>query len=292
MNTVSAFFQSIGGLISTIGIGDIVDIVIVAYIIFKIIELISKNNSMNLAKGLFLILIALWLSGVFKLTMINYLLRKAVEIGLIAVVIIFQPELRKLLAKMGSRNIYGIFSPNVRSSTELENSITQTVLACEQMSASKTGALILFERGIKLGDIMTTGTVLDADTTAELLKNVFYPKAPLHDGALVIRNGRIAAAGCVLPLTSNTNLSKDLGMRHRAGIGVSEQSDAVVVIVSEETGAISIAIEGMLKRNLDKPTFEMLLRNELISDEPEKRGISDMISRVFNKRRVNGDEED
>lgn len=292
MNTVSAFFQSIGGLISTIGIGDIVDIVIVAYIIFKIIELIRKNNSINLAKGLFLILIALWLSGIFKLTMINYLLRKAVEIGLIAVVIIFQPELRKLLAKMGSRNIYGLFSSNVRNSTELENSIAQTVLACEQMSASKTGALILFERGIKLGDIMTTGTVLDADTTAELLKNVFYPKAPLHDGALVIRNGRIAAAGCVLPLTSNTNLSKDLGMRHRAGIGVSEQSDAVVVIVSEETGAISIAIEGMLKRNLDKPTFEMLLRNELINDEPEKRGISDMISRIFNKRRVNGDEED
>lgn len=289
---LSSFFQTMGGLIQTIGIGDIVDIVIVAYLIYNLIELIRKTSSMNLTKGLFVVLIALWLSGIFNLTMINYLLRKAVEIGLIALVIIFQPELRKLLAKMGSRNFYGFFSSSAQSSTELENAINQTVLACEQMSASRTGALIIFERGINLGDIMATGTVIDADTTAELLKNVFYPKAPLHDGALVIRNGRIAAAGCVLPLTANNNLSKELGMRHRAGIGASEQSDAVVVIVSEETGAISVAIEGMLKRNLDKTVFETLLRSELISDTVEKKGIPELIARVFDKRRVNSDEKD
>ena len=205
-------------------------------------------------------------------------------------VILFQPELRKLLAKMGSRKFYGFFSSKEQDSTEIEAAITQTVLACEQMSKTKTGALIIFERNIMLNDIMTTGTIIDADITAELLKNIFYPKAPLHDGAVIIKKARIAAAGCVLPLTSNNNLSKDLGMRHRAGIGASEQSDAIVVIVSEETGAISVAIEGMLKRNLDKQTFEKLLRNELVQEEIKKITASELISRIFDKRKVNGDE--
>ena len=291
LNSLSGFFNSIGSLLSTIGIADIIDIIIVAYIIYRIIGLIRKTSSYNLARGLLLVLIALWLSGVFNLTMINYLLRKAVEIGLIALVIIFQPELRRLLAKMGSRKFNGLFSSGSQNLSELEAAINQTVLACEQMSAAKTGALIIFERGIKIGDIMTTGTIIDSDITAELLKNIFYPKAPLHDGALIIRNARIAAAGCVLPLTANTNLSKDLGMRHRAGIGASEHSDAVVVIVSEETGAISIAIEGMLKRNLDKATFEMILRNELIRDESKKSRSSEFISRLFGKSKVTNDEE-
>ena len=175
-------------------------------------------------------------------------------------------------------------------SSELESAIAQTVLACEQMSKTKTGALILFERNIMLNDLMATGTIIDADTTAELLKNIFYPKAPLHDGAVIIKKGRIASAGCVLPLTSNNNLSKDLGMRHRAGIGASEQSDAVVVIVSEETGAISVAIEGMLKRNLDKQTFEKLLHNELVREEVGKNTASELISRIFGRHKVNGDE--
>lgn len=290
MNGVARFFQGMGSLISTIGPADIVDIIIVAYLIYKVIGLIRKTSSYNLAKGLLVLLVALWLSGLFNLTMINYLLRKAVEIGLIALVILFQPELRKLLAKMGTRNFYGFFSPKVQNVSEIETAINQTVLACEQMSATKTGALIIFERSLKLNDIITTGTVIDADITAELLKNIFYPKAPLHDGALIIRDARIAAAGCVLPLTASNNLSKDLGMRHRAGIGASEQSDAIVVIVSEETGAISIAIEGMLKRNLDKATFEKLLRNELVQEEVKKSTAAELISRLKNRRKVNSDE--
>lgn len=290
MNAVAGFFQEIGSLVTTIGFADIIDILIVAYLIYKVIDLIRKTSSYNLAKGLLVLLIALWLSGIFKLTMINYLLRKAVEIGLIALVIIFQPELRKLLAKMGSRKFYGFFSAKEQNSSEIEDAITQTVLACEQMSKTKTGALILFERSMMLNDIMTTGTRIDASITAELLKNIFYPKAPLHDGAVVIKKARIAAAGCVLPLTANNNLSKDLGMRHRAGIGASEQSDAIVVIVSEETGAISVAIEGMLKRNLDKQTFEKLLRNELVQEEVKKNTASEFISRIFDKHKVNGNE--
>ena len=290
MNTVAGFFQDIGNLISTIGFADIVDIIIVAYLIYKVIDLIRKTSSYNLARGLLVLLIALWLSGMFKLAMINYLLRKAVDIGLIALVIIFQPELRKLLAKMGSRNFYGFFSSKAHETSEIDAAITQTVLACEQMSKTKTGALILFERNMKLNDIMATGTNIDSDITAELLKNIFYPKAPLHDGAAVIRKSRIAAAGCVLPLTSNNNLSKDLGMRHRAGIGASEQSDALVVIVSEETGAISVAIEGMLKRNLDKQTFEKILRNELVQEEVKKNTAAEVISRIFDKHKVNANE--
>ena len=290
MNTVAGFFQDIGNLISTIGFADIVDILIVAYLIYKVIDLIRKTSSYNLARGLLVLLIALWLSGMFKLAMINYLLRKAVDIGLIALVIIFQPELRKLLAKMGSRNFYGFFSSKAHETSEIDAAITQTVLACEQMSKTKTGALILFERNMKLNDIMATGTNIDSDITAELLKNIFYPKAPLHDGAAVIRKSRIAAAGCVLPLTSNNNLSKDLGMRHRARIGASEQSDALVVIVSEETGAISVAIEGMLKRNLDKQTFEKILRNELVQEEVKKNTAAEVISRIFDKHKVNANE--
>lgn len=290
MNTVAGFFEDIGNLISTIGFADIVDILIVAYLIYKVIDLIRKTSSYNLARGLLVLLIALWLSGMFKLAMINYLLRKAVDIGLIALVIIFQPELRKLLAKMGSRNFYGFFSSKAHETSEIDAAITQTVLACEQMSKTKTGALILFERNMKLNDIMATGTNIDSDITAELLKNIFYPKAPLHDGAAVIRKSRIAAAGCVLPLTSNNNLSKDLGMRHRAGIGASEQSDALVVIVSEETGAISVAIEGMLKRNLDKQTFEKILRNELVQEEVKKNTAAEVISRIFDKHKVNANE--
>ena len=148
--------------------------------------------------------------------------------------------------------------------------ITQTVLACVDMSATRTGALIIFERDNRLDDQIRTGTILDAETTAELLKNIFYPKAPLHDGAAIIRSGRIQAAGCMLPLSNNPNLSKELGMRHRAGIGMSEASDAVVVIVSEETGAISVAVNGMLKRHLTKDTFEKILRNELIPEVKEE----------------------
>lgn len=290
MNTVASFFQDIGNLISTIGFADIVDILIVAYLIYKVIDLIRKTSSYNLARGLLVLLVALWLSGMFKLAMINYILRKAVDIGLIALVIIFQPELRKLLAKMGSRNFYGFFSAKAQDSSEIDAAITQTVLACEQMSKTKTGALILFERSMKLNDIMATGTSIDAEITAELLKNIFYPKAPLHDGAAVIRKSRIAAAGCVLPLTSNNNLSKDLGMRHRAGIGASEQSDALVVIVSEETGAISVAIEGMLKRNLDKQTFEKILRNELVQKEVKKNTAKEFVSRIFDKHKVDANE--
>jgi diadenylate cyclase len=259
----------------TIRFADVVDILIVAYLIYKLIELIRRTNSFKLAKGIIVLLLVLWLSGIFKLTMINYILRKAVELGLIAIVIIFQPELRKLLEKMGSGELYKHFPVKGQDISVMDQAISQTVLACRDMSATRTGALIVFERGTSLNEYMRTGTVINSNVNAELMKNLFYDKAPLHDGAVVIRDGRIASAGCVLPLSKSNNLSKDLGMRHRAGIGMSEVSDAVIAIVSEETGSISVAQNGMLKRHLNTATFEKLLRSELMPEaETEKNSVS------------------
>lgn len=287
METISTALERSVNYMMTIGIADIIDIVIVAYLLYKAIWFVRKTNSYNLAKGLAVLLIVLWISYIFNLKMINYLLRKAVELGLIAILILFQPELRRVLERMGSN----FSSGRQAASNEMDTAIAQTVLACSDMSDSRTGALIIFERNVKLNDIMSTGTIIDSNTTAELLKNLFFNKAPLHDGAVVIRDGRIAAAGCVLPLTQNKNLSKDLGMRHRAGIGLSEQSDAVVVIVSEETGAASVAMEGMLKRHLSPATLDKILRSELIreDDSQSKRGLFAFIKNFF---KVKNDEED
>ena len=273
--------------LSTMGISDFLDIIIVAYLIYKAIGFVRRTNSNNLAKGLVVFLLALWGSDIFSLTMINFLLRKTAELGLIALLILFQPELRRLLERMGS----GFASGRSSSGTVMDSAISQTVQACCDMSASKTGALIIFERGVALNSIISTGTVINADTTAELLKNMFFNKAPLHDGAVIIRDGRIAAAGCVLPLTQRTNLSKDLGMRHRAGIGLSEESDAVIIVVSEETGAISAAMDGMLKRHLSGEALDKLLRGELIREEDstEKHGLIDNIRNFF-KVNANVDE--
>ena len=266
--------------IKTIGISDAFDILIVAFLIYELLRLLQKTNVIRVARGIIVLLMVLWLSGVLGLSMINFLLRKAVELGLIALVILFQPELRRLLEKMGSRSrLAGLFG-NEFQSLHLDSAITQTVLACSDMSATRTGALIVFVRDNQLADPISTGTLIDASVTAELLKNLFFKNSPLHDGAVIIRDGRVAAAGCILPVSKNMNLSRDLGTRHRAGIGISEQSDAAVVIVSEETGAISVAEDGMLKRHLSPETMETLLRKELVTEDsasPKKKNLLDMI---------------
>ena len=277
-------------LFTTLGIADIVDILLVAYLIYKAIWFVRRTNSYNLAKGIIVFLLVMLLADLFGLKMISFVMRKAAELGLIALVILFQPELRRVFERMGS----GFGTLRGERGTEIDSSIAHTVLACTEMSSSRTGALIIFERNVKLNEIMSTGTIINADTNAELIKNIFYDKAPLHDGALIIRGGRIAAAGCVLPLTKNTNLSKELGMRHRAGIGLSEQSDAVVVIVSEETGSISVSIDGMLKRHLTASTLERLLRAELIveEDDRDQRGLKQLINKLFKGKNNEEDKRD
>ena len=255
----------------TMRASDIADVLIVAAIIYWLIGVIRRTNTSRVATGIVMLLMVLWISGpgMLKLTMIHSLLQNVVELGLIAIVVLFQPELRRILERLGSGKFMNLSTAVPTSS---ESVIAQTVLACTDMSATRTGALIVFERTTLLNDQMSTGTIVNADVTSELLRNIFFVKAPLHDGAVIIREGRLAAAGCMLPLTQNANLSSDLGMRHRAGIGMSEHSDAVVVIVSEETGGISVAIDGMLKRHLSPETFEKILRSELMPDEDEAQG--------------------
>lgn len=254
---------------SMISIFDIVDIAIIAFIIYQVIVLVRTTSSGRVAKGVLLLLAALGLSTAFHLYTVNFLLSRVLEYGAIALVVLFQPELRKLLEQVGSSKIGQVFSTKQNVADELDDAITQTVLAFDSLSESKTGALIVFERKNMLDDSIRTGTALDAGVNAELLKNIFWNKAPLHDGAVIVRNGRIVGAGCMLPMSGSLNISKELGMRHRAGIGVSEQTDAIAAIVSEETGSISVAVGGMLKRHLAPETLERLLRNELMPEKKE-----------------------
>ena len=266
----------IGRYLLTIQVADVLDIAIMAFVLYKVFILVQSTKAASLLKGLLIFLAALVFSSLFKLNGINYIMSKMVEWGVLALIILFQPEIRRVLEQMGSRRFIAFFT-HTEVSNVLEQTIRQTVLACTEMSQSRTGALIVFEREMLLDDMVRSGTVLDASVSSELLKNIFFVKAPMHDGAVIIRDGRVLGAGCMLPLSKNVNLSRDQGMRHRAGIGMSENSDAVVVIVSEETGSISVAIGGMLKRHLKPETLENLLRNELLPQEdhePDKQKFS------------------
>ena len=264
--TLTELFATIGRYLLTIEVSDVLDIAIMAFALYKVLTLVQTTKAASLLKGLFVFLAALLLSYLFGLNGIYYLLSRMVEVGVLALIILFQPEIRRILEEMGSRRILALFTRTENASV-LEQTIEQTVLACSEMSQSRTGALIVFERDILLDDMVRSGTVLDAAVSSELLKNIFFVKAPMHDGAVIVRHGRVLGAGCMLPLSKNVNLSRDLGMRHRAGIGMSENSDAVVVIVSEETGSISVATGGMLKRHLKPETLDNLLRNELLPQE-------------------------
>lgn len=273
--------------LSLIQIADILDIAIMAFVIYKVLSLVQSTKAANLLKGLLVFFALLMLSGVLRLHGINYILSAMVDIGVVALIVLFQPELRQLLEQVGSRRITSLFMPTA-SVTGLEQTISQTVLACTEMSKTRTGALIVFEQEILLDDMIRSGTVLDATVSSELLKNIFFVKAPMHDGAVIIRNGRVQGAGCMLPLSKNVNLSRELGMRHRAGIGMSENSDAVVVIVSEESGSISVAIGGMLKRHLKAETLENILRNELLPPEEEEEKQKFHLSSLLHIKKTGG----
>ena len=269
MEAIINFFKEFAALVPTIQIMDVVDILLVAFVIYKIILMLQTTSSARIAKSIVIILLLTAATSLLNMYLMNYLLDKILEIGLIALVIMFQPEPRRMPEKLGSKSFREILSMK-EEQRNIDRVISETVRACEIMSRERTGVLIVFERTTSLEDYQKTGTVIDARVSTELLRNIFFTKASLHDGAVIIRNERIAAAGCVLPLTENRNISSDLGTRHRAGIGMSEVSDAVVVIVSEETGTISVAISGMLKRHLAPQTLEKLLLNELAPKEETK----------------------
>ncbi len=282
----------IGRYLLTIQLTDILDITIMVFVLSKVLALVKSTKAASLLKGLFVFLAALVLSSVFRLNGINYIMSRMVEWGVLALIILFQPEIRRILEEMGSKRFIAFFAHTTEADV-MEQTITQTVMACTDMSMTRTGALIVFEREILLDDMVRSGTVLDASVSSELLKNIFFVKAPMHDGAVIIRNGRVLGAGCMLPLSKNVNLSRELGMRHRAGIGMSENSDAVVVIVSEETGAISVAIGGMLRRHLKPETLENILRNELIpQDDSEEDKQKFSLMNLLRSSKKNGGSDD
>ena len=250
---------------------DYLDILIVALLIYKILPLIKTPSTMRIARAVVAVVVIVILTDALNLHTLNWILSQLMSVGLLAVVVLFQPELRRMLDRLGSVKLRSLLGIGVKPVQEMEAVIAQTVLACEVMSRERVGALIVFAREARLEDCFKTGTQIDGQVSEQLIRNIFFPKASLHDGAMIIRDGRVAAAGCVLPLSDSNRLSADLGTRHRAGVGMSEASDAVVVIVSEETGTISVAIGGMLKRHLAPKTLERLLRNELCP-EPQETG--------------------
>lgn len=249
---------------------DYLDIALVAYVIYKLMPLVRTPHVMRIARTVVVLVLVTWLTDVMDLYTLNWMLSQVLAIGLLAFVVLFQPELRRMLEHLSNVKISKLFDVT-KPVQEMEHVISQTVMACEVMSQEKVGALIVFSREQRLEEYFKTGTQIDGQVSAQLLRNIFFKNSPLHDGATIIRDGRIAAAGCVLPLSDNHRLSADLGTRHRAGVGMSEASDAVVVIVSEENGSISVAANGMLKRHLAPQTLEKLLRNELC---PEQTGES------------------
>lgn len=292
---VRTFMESIQNLLHQIQRmqwSDYLDIAVVAFLIYKILPLIKTPSTTRIAKAVVAVLIIAWLTDFLHLYTVGFIMNQFLAIGLLALVILFQPELRRMLDHLGSVKLTSIFGVNKPVQQEMDAVITQTVRACEAMGREKVGALIVFAREQRLEEYFKTGTQIDGQVSEQLIRNIFFKNSPLHDGAMIIRDGRVAAAGCVLPLSDSNRLSSDLGTRHRAGVGMSEASDAVVVIVSEETGAISVAVGGMLKRHLAPQTLDKLLHNELcpVNDGDEKQDLSLRLKQKLQPRRKETDD--
>ena len=270
MDVFLGLMQSILSYLQTIKVTDLIDIVIISYIFYKIFQFARETRAGQVLRGVALVIGLLWFSDVFNLHVLSYILTKTVELGFLALIVVFQPEIRHFLEQVGSRQLRLTPHSEELPGADLASAIDQTVEAYAAMSKDKVGALMVFERNSILDNCLNSGTKLDAAVTGELLKNIFWPKAPMHDGAVIVRGGRVVGAGCMLPLSGNPKISKELGMRHRAGIGVTEHTDAVAVICSEETGSISVAVNGVLRRHLAPETLSRLLKNELLTSEEEE----------------------
>ena len=275
MDIVENIFKNI---VSSVGITDVLDIAIITFLIYKLLGFIRETRAEQLAKGLLLLVVATVLSKWMHLYTLHWLLSGLISAGLVAIVVIFQPELRRALEYLGRSRITNVFGEVDKE--EAKRIVGQFVEAVDSMSASRTGALIVIEREMSHNDIVETGTVIDSQITAQMIGTIFYEGTPLHDGAVIVRGDKLYAAGCVLPLTQNKELNKELGTRHRAGIGITENSDALVIIVSEETGVISIAQNGKLTRFLDGKTIEKKLLNLYFEGETEQK-LSDRISKAL-----------
>ena len=270
---------------------DYLDILVVTFIIYRLLPLIRTPSTMRVARAVIVVVVIAAMTDVMHLYTLSFLINQFLSIGLLALVVLFQPELRRMLDHLGSVRLGALFG-GVKPVAEMDMVISQTVAACDCMSREKVGALIVFAREQRLEEYFKTGTQIDGQVSEQLIRNIFFKNSPLHDGAMIIRDGRVAAAGCVLPLSDSNRLSSDLGTRHRAGVGMSEASDAVVVIVSEETGTISVAVGGMLKRHLAPQTLDKLLHNELCpaNDGDEKQDLSLRLKQKLQPRRKETDD--
>lgn len=265
MEQIKSFLEQLSRMQWT----DFLDIIIVAGLIYWLVPMLKSTGTGKIARIVVLVLLISWLTELLNLHTLHFIFNQVLTVGLIAIVVLFQPELRRMIDRLSNVKVHKIFGVQ-EDNQELVPVIRQTVQACEVMSKERVGALIVFARDTHMGEYIKTGTVIDAQPSEQLIRNIFFPKAALHDGAMIISEGRVLAAGCVLPLTESTRISADLGTRHRAALGMSENTDAVVVVVSEETGVVSVAVGGMLKRHLAPQTLERLLRSELCPEEPEQ----------------------
>lgn len=266
----------------SITLPDVIDIAVVAFLIYQALKLVRETSSARIVRGVIVLLIAMWASSILQLVMLNYLFQMILTWGIFVLAIVFQPELRRMLERVGKSKISTLMLRKETISVE-EHAIAEIVAACSEMSWSRTGALIIFERKESLNEIVKSGTVFNADVKDELIRNIFYEGAPLHDGAMIIKDGKIHAAGCVLPLSQNRNLAKELGTRHRAAVGMSENADSVSLVVSEETGSISIAIDGELQRHLVPEQLEEILRAELLPQKEEEEEQLSWFEKILKK---------
>lgn len=268
VNTIKEIFSSVIHIIQTISFVDILDILIVSIILYYVFKFIRDKRAGKLAVGVVFMVAFLAFSELIGMRTMQYIFKNIFQVGVLALVILFQPEFRSMLEKVGANPIKGI--KNISESKKedsLNLAIREVVAAASEMSQVKTGALIVFQRSTMLGDVISTGTIVDAQANSFLIRNIFFNKAPLHDGAMVIIDSRIHAAGCLLPLSAQNDINRDLGTRHRAAIGMSENSDAVVVVVSEETGVISIAVDGTLLRGFTGESLREKLTQLLIPEQ-------------------------
>lgn len=267
------FFESIVNSISQLQIRDFIDIIIVAVIVYFIIKFTKHTRASQVLKGLAIIILIAFISGLFQLPTVNWLLNYVISAGALVIVIIFQPEIRRALEKIGRGKLFDLSFASQKGESGVLNPVDVLHKSILTLSMHKTGALIVFEQKTGLKEVIESGTTLNADISSELIENIFFVKAPLHDGAAIISDHKIVAAGCFLPLSDNKQLSTELGTRHRAALGISEISDAVVVVVSEETGVISCAKEGNLTRYIDSKLLRKILEDILLEKEVKSRKI-------------------
>lgn len=273
----------------------ILDVLIVIYLLSKIVKIVRNTRARQLVKGIALLIFATWISRLLQLNILHYILNAIMSWGVLALIVVFQPEIRRILEQLGTNKFTSFFGIDKDIESKTKEDVYKIVIAAVEMSKRKTGALIVIERDIEIKDIVNTGIVMDAEVSPQLITNIFEPKTPLHDGAIVIRNNKIAAAACMLPLANDRDIARELGTRHRAGIGISKESDAIAVIVSEETGKISVAKDGTLIADVREDVLKKILINNIVTkrfgDIKKKKPIDVVLTLKRNKNVNNKKEE-